>query len=128
MSELRVNTLSDAAGSGPVALTGQHAAKHTLSYDQVSVTIDDSENVSSVTDNTTSDFTVNYTNNMAGTLQPHFGCTESKTITITDGDTRCVVRQDTDVGTASCRWYSTWGGAAAEDRPYNATISFGGLA
>ena len=128
MSTLRANTIANAAGTGPVTLTGQYAAKHTLSYDQVVPAVDDSANVSSVTDNTASDFSVNYTNNMAATLQPHFGCTESRTITITDGDTRCVVRQDTDVGTASCRWYSTWGGAAAEDRPYNATISFGDLA
>ena len=128
MSTLRANTIANAAGTGPVTLTGQYAAKHTLSYDQFSNVVDDSDNVSSVTDHGTSNFSVNYTNNMAASLQPHFGCTESKTTTITESDTQIVARSDADVGTSSCRWYSTWGGAATEDRSFNATISFGDLA
>lgn len=62
-SVLNVDTIADKAGTGPVALTKQHAAKawcHTS--DDV---IDDSFNFSSSTDNATGDYTVNFTNSMA---------------------------------------------------------------
>ena len=65
MSDLRVNTISNLAGTGPVTLTKQIAAKHALRYDMVSNVIDNSMNCSSVTDNGTSNYDVAFTNNMA---------------------------------------------------------------
>ena len=62
MSELRANTISDAAGTGPVTLTGQYAAKAWGSLQcQGTSSIRDSGNVSSLTDNGTGDFTITYT-------------------------------------------------------------------
>ena len=61
MSELRANTISDAAGTGPVTLTKQSAAKAWLQYLQATPAVSASFNVSSVSDDATGRFTVNYT-------------------------------------------------------------------
>ena len=66
MSEIRANTISDAAGTGPITLTGQTAAKAYSSFDSVStVAVRDSFNSSSITDYGTGAFTINFTSNMA---------------------------------------------------------------
>ncbi len=64
MSELRVTTISDTAGTGPVTLTKQSASKMWVNQDN-GTTINDSLNVSSLTDNGTGDYTENFTNNFA---------------------------------------------------------------
>jgi len=65
MSELRANTISDAAGTGPVTLTGQYAAKAWVNFDGTgTVSIRESENVGSITDNGTGDYTVKFTTAM----------------------------------------------------------------
>ena len=62
MSEIRANTISDAAGTGPVTLTGQSAAKAWVNFNGTgTVAIRESGNVSSITDNGTGDYTVNFT-------------------------------------------------------------------
>ena len=61
MSEIRATTISDAAGTGPIALTGQNAAKAWVQYLQSTPVVSDSFNVSSVSDDLTGRFTVNYT-------------------------------------------------------------------
>jgi hypothetical protein len=62
VSELRANTISDAAGTGPVTLTGQYAAKAWVNFNgDGTVAIRESGNVSSITDNGTGDYTVNLT-------------------------------------------------------------------
>ena len=66
MSDIRANTISDAAGTGPITLTGQSAAKVWVSYNGTgTVAIRASLNVSSLTDNATGQQTVSYTNNFA---------------------------------------------------------------
>jgi hypothetical protein len=50
MSEIRTNTVSNAAGTGPVTLTGQVAAKARYNYNQATNTIAGSFNLSSITD------------------------------------------------------------------------------
>ena len=61
MSELRANTISDAAGTGPVTLTGQSAAKAWVSLNGTgTVAIRESFNVSSITDNGAGSYTVNF--------------------------------------------------------------------
>ena len=61
-SVLNVDTIADKAGTGPVGLTKQSAAKAWLQYLQATPVVTDSFSISSVTDNSTGDFTVNYTN------------------------------------------------------------------
>ena len=50
MSELRANTISNAAGTGPATLTGQSAAKAWVSINQTTQAARDSLNISSITD------------------------------------------------------------------------------
>jgi hypothetical protein len=62
MSEIRANTISDAAGTGPVTLTGQYAAKAWVNFNGTgTVAIRESGNVTSITDNGTGNYTVNFT-------------------------------------------------------------------
>jgi len=66
LSEIRVTTISDTAGTGPVTLTKQSAAKASLNYKGTSTnSIRYSFNVSSVTDNNTGNYTTNFTNSMS---------------------------------------------------------------
>ena len=61
MSTLRVNTLQDATGSNQPAMVG--AAKAWVNFDGTgTVAIRAAFNVSSITDNGTGDYTVNFTN------------------------------------------------------------------
>jgi hypothetical protein len=66
-SVLNVDTIADKAGTGPVALTKQQAAKAWWNYDLRSdpSAVRDSFNISTFTDNGTGDLTESYTNNMA---------------------------------------------------------------
>jgi len=65
LSEIRATTISDAAGTGPITLTGQVPAKMWARYDGSSV-IADSFNISSATDHATVGRTdIAFTNNMA---------------------------------------------------------------
>ena len=65
MSEIRATTISDAAGTGPITLTKQSAAKAWVHYTGVSTaTIQGSSNASSITDNGTGLHTLSYTNAM----------------------------------------------------------------
>ena len=65
MSEIRATTISDAAGTGPITLTAQSAAKAWLFYNGSGNSVRDSFNVASVTDNATGDFTKNMTSAFA---------------------------------------------------------------
>ena len=60
---LNVDTIADKAGTGPVGLTKQLALKAFSNFDQA--TINDSFNTSSMTDNGTGDYQINYTNSMS---------------------------------------------------------------
>ena len=62
MSEIRATTISDLAGTGPATLTGQYAAKAWVNFNGTgTVAIRESGNVSSITDNGTADYTLNFT-------------------------------------------------------------------
>jgi len=50
MSEIRATTISDAAGTGPITLTGQSAAKAFSTYNQTAVSAESNFNISSLTD------------------------------------------------------------------------------
>jgi len=62
MSEIRAATVSNLAGTGPVTLTGQYAAKAWVNFNGTgTVAIRASGNVSSITDNGVGDYAVNFT-------------------------------------------------------------------
>ena len=66
MSEIRANTISDAAGTGPITLTKQSAAKAWNIFNGTgTVVILDSFGVTSLTDVAVGQYTSNLTNNMA---------------------------------------------------------------
>ena len=73
-SELRVNTLKDAAGNNSIATSfvAGGSAKAYLTYDQTVPEIDGSFNVASVTDNAAGNWNVNYTSNMNNTTYSWF--------------------------------------------------------
>ena len=60
-SVLNVDTIADKAGTGPVGLTKQHAAKHWLNMFGDDASIRDSFNTSSTNDDATGKKTVNLT-------------------------------------------------------------------
>ena len=63
MSEIRANTISDAAGTGPVTLTKQSAAKAWVNFNGTgTIAARDSFNVSSLTDRGTGRYTVSFAN------------------------------------------------------------------
>jgi len=66
-SELRVNTLKDAAGNNSVAtsVVASGSAKSWVRYTCASTTASDSFNVSGLTDNGTGDFTTTFSNSMS---------------------------------------------------------------
>jgi len=65
-SVLNVDTIADKAGTGPVGLTKQSAAKAWANFDQSDNGIDGSLNIASVTDNAVGDITLNFTNVFSG--------------------------------------------------------------
>tara|TARA_Y100000592_G_scaffold28_1_gene42 strand:+ start:122 stop:526 length:405 start_codon:yes stop_codon:yes gene_type:complete len=66
LSEIRVTTVSDTAGTGPVTLTKQHAAKAWVNFNGGgTIAARDSFNVSSLTDHTTGQYSTNFANSMA---------------------------------------------------------------
>ena len=65
MSEIRATTISDLAGTGPATLTGQYAAKAWVNFDGTgALFIRASGNVSSITDNSTGRYSVNFSTAM----------------------------------------------------------------
>ena len=73
MSEIRANTVSNAAGTGPATLTGQSAAKAWVRVN-TSAAIVDSFNTASITDVGTGNNTANFTSNMANANFSAAGC------------------------------------------------------
>jgi len=67
-SVLNVDTIADAAGTGPVALTKQSAAKAYINSTIPTATILDSLNISSLDDDGTGRATFHYTNSMSNAL------------------------------------------------------------
>ena len=66
MSEIRATTISDAAGTGPIALTKQSAAKAWVNFNGTgTVAIRDSQGVSGLVDNGTGDYTINFSSSFS---------------------------------------------------------------
>ena len=72
MSEIRATTISDAAGTGPITLTKQSAAKVFCNLDGTgTVAIRKSLNVSSIADDGTGLYDVNFVNSFSDTDACH---------------------------------------------------------
>lgn len=63
--DLSVDTVSDAAGTGPASLVKQWLAQAHYSYTQITPTLEQDGNLSSVTDDATGLFTCNFTSNFS---------------------------------------------------------------
>ena len=71
MSEIRATTISDAAGTGPVTLTGQSAPKAWINFNGTgTIATRSSFNISSITDSGTGIYRVDYTNAMSNGNYP----------------------------------------------------------
>ena len=72
MSEIRANTVSDAAGTGPATLTGQSAAKVYYEFSGIAASLRSGStfNCSSLTDQSTGNFNVNFTSAMSQSYSP----------------------------------------------------------
>ena len=72
---LNVDTIADNAGTGPVTLTKQEAAKVYITVDTSGTAeIDSSFNVASMVDSGTGHFKINFTNNMSDSNWPAAVC------------------------------------------------------
>tara|TARA_R100001509_G_scaffold118052_1_gene72571 strand:+ start:334 stop:723 length:390 start_codon:yes stop_codon:yes gene_type:complete len=71
LSEIRATTISNAAGTGPITLTKQHAAKVWASVKSDNSGFNDSFNCSSLADNGTGDGTPSFTNAMSNANYAH---------------------------------------------------------
>ncbi len=115
MSEIRATTISDAAGTGPVTLTKQSAAKAWAKYDGSSV-IAGSFGVSSTVDESTTGRTdVNLTNAMVYTGNNYM---VSATCNGTSGNRFATVSEQTSTSFAS---YS-WSGNVRTDLPVGVSV------
>lgn len=83
MSDIRATTISDSAGTGPITLTGQSAAKVFCNLDGTgTVAIRKSLNVSSIADDGTGLYDVNFTNSFSDTDVCH---TTGKQLNLANG-------------------------------------------
>lgn len=99
MSTLKVTTISDTSGTGPVTLTKQSAAKAWVNFNGTgTIAARDSVNVASLTDNGTGDYTSNFTSSFSAVN--YTGTTSSSWDTVTSG----VINFNRAVGSSS---YST---------------------
>ena len=119
MSEIRANTVSDAAGTGPVTLTGQYAAKAWVNFNGTgTIAIRQSGNVSSLTDNGTGDYTVNFT---TAITDADYAVSATLGRTVTNETASIAAHSAGALSTSSVRIRSTFSTAAANgaaDRDY----------
>lgn len=122
MSELRANLISNGAGTGPIAMTGQFAGKAFANVVTDAATAGDTFNQSSITDLGTGTSTHTFTNSYANTNYGHAGAcrhigdeNRSQTqITTSDATGSCLINIATDNGTNSTIGYDIlwWGDLA----------------
>jgi hypothetical protein len=105
MSQLNVDALKDRTGSGQPDIAG--AAKAWVNFDGTGVVaINDSFNVSSITDNGVGNYTVNFINNIANTNYAASGSSGNSSTYITAAtfsitDIQVICKSNSDVNTDS---------------------------
>ena len=122
-SVLNVDTIADKAGTGPVGLTKQSAAK-IFERHNASHSLDSSFGVSSITDNGTGDTTVTYTNALSAATQVIGGSAGNN-----DGNECLIVSNSRAASTTTTHRYVVGdSGGTYRDRAVNATLVHGDLA
>ena len=121
MSDIRAGTISDAAGTGPITLTGQSASKAHVKFSSTSgggVVVQSSFNVSSITDSSVGTYVPNITSAMSSSSFPCFGgCAGNLT--------GLVLINSTAAQTVSMQ---TIASGTAFDAPVNSAVMHGDLA
>jgi len=118
-SVLNVDTIADAAGTGPVALTKQSAAKAWGSHTTTGTpTLNQSFNVSSITDNATGQTAFNLTNGMSVPIN-HTGYSIQHTRTTTS--TEASAMRGSGITSSTIQTVTNVGGADV-DRQRSMTI------
>jgi len=119
LSEIRVTTISDAAGTGPVTLTKQYAAKAWCVWNAAvaPASIRKSENISSLTDNGQGDFSFAYTNNFADSNYTISGCMAHSS-TVTNFVYNVQPQQNSDVVAGSVRLLTVYSGSSSGNSDY----------
>lgn len=126
MSEIRATTISDAAGTGPITLTGQSAAKAWVNFDGTgTIAARDSVNVASLVDNNTGDYTVNFSNAFSAADYAKSGIASSDGAAITILSEKATANTLTTSCTVIARVTNT---AGARDPEINNLIFHGDLA
>jgi hypothetical protein len=124
-SVLNVDTIADKAGTGPVALTKQSAAKSTLRFDGDNNEIDSSTNVSSVADNGSGDYTASVTNSLNDALYQYV-------VTVRNDNSSNSYhggpRADNYLTTTTYQWVVWRDGSGFSDSFYNSLAIHGDLA
>lgn len=118
MSTLKVNTIQDASGNNGTtpALLYNGTAKAWVNFNGTgAVAIRGSYNVTSITDNGTGDYTVNFTSALA---DANYAAVATTQRSATDSNLFTSIKQGTTPTTAACRFQCQTGSAAAEDPPY----------
>ena len=124
-SEIKTNTISNAAGTGPANLTGQEASKATCQWDQAaSHAIQNSSNISSVTDTSAGNATLALTSSMSDSLFVVAGSNGNSTSDPSDGSMAISTASTSSILT-EC-FAAT--GHTLVDRTFNSFLAQGDLA
>ena len=125
MSEIRATTISDAAGTGPITMTGQSAAKMWANLNGTgTIALRDSFNTSSVTDSGTGVYDFDFTNAMSNA-----NYASPSSAGNTAGSFRAALTHDGSVvSTTSYRIRTDNSGSTSADSVYVHTETLGDLA
>ena len=129
-SVLNVDTIADKAGTGPVGLTKQSAAKAYNTFDFANTAQRDSFNVSTTTDRGTGSSYANLVSAM-GTATYNTVSSSSPTAIgsmTTTNYNRAAISQPDTASRIAHNSYTTSGTGAPQDDPYTAVVAHGDLA
>lgn len=128
MSTINVDNYSDRLGSKtvPASVIIKGTAKTLVAYDQVAVSIIDSENVSSVSDDSLGNFTVNYTNDQDDS---NYVITATSSRNVGEGNIRAIGINSNNPPTTSKSGYTVmYQNTSEDDQDNNGVSIFGDLA
>ena len=111
MSELRANTISAANGTDPVTLTKQSAAKAWVNFAGAGTSINDSQSMSSLSDDSTGKFTLTMSSAMGNT---NYSVSQGIQEIGTANDHATVVRSDVTI-TSSVFGVATYSSSSYQD-------------
>ena len=125
MSDIRANTISDAAGTGPITLTGQSASKFRVHHSGDTPTTNESFNMSSLTDNAVGDYTYAFTNSFN---TAYYSSTAMSTEDGTIGYVTMYYARNYTRSASNLRLQGIDEGSNYEDGAYTSVVSHGDLA